>query len=437
MNILGIRAEDKNRWERRAPLSPDHVAELQKQHGLIFRVEPCAKRIFSDESYLEAGATLSAANEAQVILGVKEIPVGAIAPGKAYLYFSHIHKGQVSGREALARHLELGTTLLDYEAVVDRRRHRKLFFGRYAGYAGMLDTLRALGQRLALEGLPSPLAKLKPTHEYDDVEEAFKHLTRLGEEIRKSGLPTGLRPVVVAFLGSGNVARGAQEAFDRLPHEEVAPEDLEHLGEGRDEPRNLLYKVVIGRHQRVQRISDGGFDSQELRDHPDLYMSAMDRYLPRITALVNGTYWQPGEPQLVTHDHLKALWQREPQPRLRVIGDITCDPEGSIAVNTHATESGNPTYVYEVATRTTRPGVEGAGPVIMAVDNLPCELPRDASEHFGDSLMAYLPALARCDWSLPLEELALPDELKRAIIVHRGSLAPAFAHLPIEVKVTA
>ncbi len=437
MNILGIRAEDKNRWERRAPLSPDHVAELQKQHGLTFRVEPSTKRIFTDEGYVEAGAQLGPITDAKVILGVKEIPLEALAPDKAYLYFSHTHKGQASGRAALARHLELGTTLLDYEAVVDRRHQRKLFFGRYAGYAGMLDTLRALGQRLVLEGLPSPLAKLRPTHEYHDVDEAFQHLTKLGEEIRKTGLPMGLRPVVVAFLGSGNVAKGAQEAFDRLPHEEVAPEDLEHLGESRDEPRNLLYKVVIGRHLRVQRISDGGFDSQELRDHPDLYMSALARYLPRITALVNGTYWQPGEPGLVTHDHLQALWCREAQPRLRVIGDITCDPEGSIEVNTHATEPGTPTYVYDVATRGTQPGVAGGGPVIMAVDNLPCELSRDASEHFGDNLMAYLPALARCDWSLPLVDLALPEELKRAIIVHRGSLAPAFAHLPIEVKVTA
>lgn len=437
MHPIAIRAENKNRWERRAPLSPDHVAELRREHGLDIRVEPSGKRIFPDRSYVEAGATLGPIGDAQVVLGVKEIPLELLEPGKAYLYFSHTHKGQASGRDALARHLELGSTLLDYEAVVDRRRHRKLFFGRYAGYAGMLDTLRALGQRLSWEGLPSPLAHLRPTYEYTSVDEAFQHLTRLGEEIRKKGLPVGLRPVVVAFLGSGNVAKGAQEVFDRLPHEEVAPEDLEHLGESRDEPRNLLYKVVIGRHQRVHRISDGGFDSEELGNHPELYMSALDRYLPRITALVNGTFWQPGEPHLVTPGHLETLWAAEPQPRLRVIGDITCDPLGSIQVTTHATEPGAPTYVYEVGSGKTRPGVVGSGPVIMAVDNLPCELSQDASEHFGDSLMGYLPALARCDWSRPLADLALPEELKRAIIVHQGSLAPAHAHLSVEARAHA
>lgn len=432
LNTIGIRAEDKNRWERRAPLSPDHVAELKREQAIPFIVEPTEKRIFTTHDYQEAGAEIGPLDAARVILGVKEIPLEKLVPGKTYVYFSHTHKGQEAGMPALRRHLDLGTTLLDYEAVVDRRQRRKVYFGRYAGYAGMLDTLRALGQRLSLEGFPSPLAKLRPTYEYQGVDEAFEHLTRLGEEIRKKGLPLGLRPVVVAFLGSGHVSRGAQEVFDRLPYEEICPEELAHLSEDRDQPRNLLFKVIIDRNHRVQRITDGGFDSVELRDHPERYMSAVDRYLPQITALVNGTYWEPGHPRLVTRAHLEALWANEAQPRLRVIGDITCDPDGSIEVNHKATDSGNPTYVYEVATGSARMGVAGAGPVLMTVDNLPCELSRDASEHFGDSLLAYLPALARCDWSKPLEELALPDDLKRAIIVHQGHFAPGFAHLSVE-----
>ena len=432
MNQIGIRAEDKNRWERRAPLAPDHIAELRREHGISFIVEPTDKRIFPIESYQEAGASVGSPEGARVILGVKEIPLEKLCANTTYLYFSHTHKGQSGGQAVLKRHLELGSTLLDYEAIKDRRHRRKVFFGRHAGYAGMLDTLRALGQRLSLEDFPSPLAELRPTHEYQGMEEAFEHLTRLGIDIRKKGLPAGLRPVVVAFLGSGHVARGAQEVFDRLPHEEVTPEDLIHLGEDRDEPRNLLYKVVIDRKHRVHRISDGGFDSEELRDHPDLYISAMDRYLPRVTALVNGTYWEPGLPRLVTRMHLRNLWAKESQPRLRVIGDITCDLGGSIEVNRKATEPGSPTYVYDVSTDSTVPGVAGKGPVIMAVDNLPCELSRDASEHFGDSLLTYLPAIARCDWSKSLEELALPDDLKRAIIVHRGAIAPAFGHLAVE-----
>lgn len=432
-NTIGIRAEDKNRWERRAPLSPDHVAELCREHALKFIVEPTEKRIFKDRTYREAGADIGSMKEADVVLGVKEIPVDKLLPGKVYFYFSHTHKGQESGRETLQRHLALGTTLLDYEAVADRRNRRKIFFGRYAGYAGMLETLRALGQRLSWEGFPSPLARLRPPYEYESVEEAFGHLARLGDEIRQKGLPPGLRPVVVAFVGSGNVAKGAQEAFERLPYEEVFPEDLAELGEDRDRPRNLLYKVVIDRTRRAHRISDGGFDSEELRDHPERYISALDLYLPRITALVNGTYWEPGHPKLVTRAHLEALWASDPQPRLRVIGDITCDIDGGIEVNQRATDPGDPTYVYDVAAKTTLSGVAGPGPVIMAVDNLPCELSRDASEHFGDSLLTFLPALARCDWTQPIGELHLPDELRKAIIVHRGAFAPAFSHLAQEL----
>ncbi len=436
-NTIAIRAEDKNRWEGRAPLSPAHVAELRREHGIEFVVEPSPKRVFEDALYREAGATLAAANAAQVVLGVKEIPVEKLAPGKVYLYFSHTHKGQQAGREALRRHLELGATLLDYEAVTDRRGRRKLFFGRFAGYAGMLETLRALGQRLAWEGFVSSLAELKPAFEYPNAEEAFEHLTHLGERIRREGLPAGLRPVVVAFLGSGNVSKGAQEVFDRLPYEEVAPEELEGLGEDRDRPRNVLYKVVVERDRRVERALDGGYDAAELAARPDRYRSALGRYLKRFTVLVNGVYWEPGMPRLVTREQVQALWAAEPQPRLRVIGDITCDVAGSVEVNVRATDPGEPCYVYEAGTGRALPGVEGAGPVVMAVDNLPCELSRDASEHFGDGLATYVPALARCDFGRPLAELSLPQDLKRAIIVHRGALAPSFAHLASELEKTA
>jgi alpha-aminoadipic semialdehyde synthase len=128
-------------------------------------------------------------------------------------------------------------------------------------------------------------------------------------------------------------------------------------------------------------------------------------------------------------DDIRGLFAGGAPPRLRVIGDISCDLRGSIEANVRISTPGDPVYVYDVATGEGVSGVEGRGPVILAVDNLPCELPVDASQNFGDALLRFVPALARCDWSRPFESLDLQDEIRRAIVVHRGVLTPRYAAL--------
>ena len=425
-----IRREDKNEWERRAPLSPDHVAELVRDHGLAFFVQASGLRAFADDDYRAAGARVSEElGGCPVVLGVKEIPVDLIERGRTYVSFSHVVKGQPSGMPALRRYLDVGATLIDYERIVDREGRRLIFFGRHAGYAGMIDTLWALGRRLATEGYDTPLSSVRQAHHYDGLDDATDHISRIGERIRHGGLPVGLRPVVVAFTGSGNVALGAEEVFDRLPFVEIDPEELLALEEDRDRPRSVLFKTVLEREHRLERIEGGGFDAAEYAEKPAAYRSAMMKYLPHVTVLVNGVYWQPGLPRLVTRAQVERLFDTAEQPKLRVIADITCDVGGSIEVNVKATDPGDPVYVYDVATGETRMGVAGHGPVILAVDNLPCELPRESSQHFGDSLLRYVPALSRCDWGAPFDTLALPRELKDAIITHQGRLTPGYTYL--------
>ena len=426
---VGIRREDKNAWERRSPLTPDHVAELVNEHGLDIAVEPSPLRVFPDAEYTEAGAVLSDMNGCRVILGVKEIPVDRVEPNRTYVCFSHTIKGQPSGMDLLRRMMDQGCTLIDYEPIVDKRGRRLIFFGRHAGYAGMLDTLWAFGQRLKHEGLRTPFEDLHPALHYASLQDALDDVESVGERIRRHGLPTGMRPVVFGFTGSGNVTQGAHEVFERLPFESVEPADLLSLPEDRDRSRRVVFRTDFARDQRVRRRSDGGFDAGEYASHPELYVGAIDAYLPHITVLVNGVYWEPRQPKLVTVDDLRALWREQDQPKLRVIGDITCDVQGSIEANRRATTPGDPIYVYDVETGNTPPGVAGRGPVIMAVDNLPCELPRSASEHFGDSLLHFVPKLARCNWDVPFESLDLPVELQRAVIVHRGELTPAYRGL--------
>lgn len=426
--MIGLRRETKNRWERRAPLTPDHVAELTR-HGVDVVAQPSELRAFPDEAYRRAGARLSSQlSGCGLVIGVKEIPEAEIVPGAAHLFFAHVVKGQPANMAMLRRLMELGATLVDYEKIVDDRGRRLVFFGRFAGYAGMLDTLWALGRRLTDEGIDSPFSALKLAHDYLDLEDAHVALARVAEEIRRDGVPPELHPLVVGFTGSGNASRGAQEIFDHLPHEDVLPEDLADLVGDPDLPRNLLYKTVFARTDRVARRGGGAIDLAEAEAHPERYASAMGRFLEHVGVLVNGVYWEPGQPRVASLDDLRRLWV-SPRPRLRVIGDVSCDLHGSIEATVKITTPGDPAYVFEVETGKPVPGVHGRGPVILAVDNLPCELPVDASQSFGDALLRFVLPLARCDWSVPYDRLALPDELRRAVIVHRGSLTPPFAYL--------
>ena len=209
----------------------------------------------------------------------------------------------------------------------------------------------------------------------------------------------------------------------------MLPEDLAALFTNNDLPRNILYKVVFERGDRIARTDGRAIDSAEFRTHPERFRSVMGPHLAHLTALVNGIYWEPGQPRVVSNDDLRALFTAEATPRLRVIGDISCDLHGSIEANVKITTPGDPVYVYDVASGRAVSGVAGFGPVILAVDNLPCELPVDASQHFGDALLRFLPGLTRCDWSQPFASLELPDELRRALIVHRGRLTPSYAYL--------
>jgi saccharopine dehydrogenase (NAD+, L-lysine forming) len=427
--VIGIRREDKNRWERRVPLTPEHVAELAR-HGVAFAVQPSTLRVFPDEAFRAAGAAVTEDLSAcPLVVGVKEVPLEWLRPETAYLIFAHVSKGQPSNMPMLKRMAELRCTLIDYEKIVDDRGRRLVFFGRHAGFAGMLDTLATLGRRLAWEGCDAPFAKLRFAHEYADLENAHAALSDVAGAIRRDGLPDPLHPMVFGFTGAGNVSKGAQELFDHLPYEEVLPEDLAALSSNRDLPRNILYKVVFTRDDRIARADGGGIDAAALKAHPERFQSTMGPHLRHLTVLVNGIYWEPGQPRVATIDELRALYSGDGAPRLRVIGDISCDLSGSIEANVRITDPDDPVYVYDPASGQAVSGVAGRGPVILAVDNLPCELPVDASQHFGDALLRFLPGLDRCDWSRPFEALDLADELRRAVILHRGRLTPPYAGL--------
>lgn len=428
--MIGIRAEDKNVWERRAPLAPDHVAHLIERHGLRVAVEPSDLRAFAGREYVRAGAELASDLAAcPVVFGVKEIPIEKLRPKTAYLFFSHVIKAQAYNMPMLRHVLDTGCTLIDYERITDDRGRRLIFFGRHAGYAGMIDALWALGRRLRAEGIATPFADVRLAHQYSNLDEACAHIARLGERIRHHGLPPEIDPVVVGFTGSGNVTGGAVEILRRLPYAEVTPEQLAGLFDDPDRPRNVVFRVDFDRARRFRHRDGKPFDSAELAEHPERYGNGLAADLERLTVLVHGAYWDPRQPKIVTRDDVRRLWSAGARPRLRVIADITCDIGGAIEPTVRATDPGDPVYVYDAAEDRAIPGVQGHGPVVLAVDNLPCELPIESSEHFGDSLLQFVPAIARCDWKADLDDLAVPAEIRRAVVAHRGKLAPDYAYL--------
>lgn len=426
---LAVRRETRSPWERRSPVTPDLARKLAEEHGVKVIIQPSARRVFHDKEYVRAGAAVSNdLSDANLILGVKEIAPESLQRGAAYLFFSHVIKGQRHNMPMLARLRELGCTLIDYELIRSDEGRRLIFFGRYAGIAGMIDTLWALGQRLRWEGVRSPFEGITPAHTYDGLDDLKRGLATVGRSIQSAGLPAGTPPLVIGIAGYGNVAQGAREVLSELPTREVEPEQLAAL-RSRDVTRSIVVTTFREEHLVEPRDPRQTFVLEDYYEHPDGYRSIFARHLPYLSILVNCNYWDQRYPRLVTRADLRELFTRERSPRLKVIGDIGCDIEGAIECTLKTTDPSDPVYVFDPATGAITPGVEGPGPVILAVDILPAELPRDASEEFSHSLAAFLPALANADFEVPFDALELPDEVRRAVILHRGRFTPEFASL--------
>lgn len=428
---IGIRREDKNRWERRAPLTPRHVKELIRRRELDIWVQPSTIRVFPEERYRQAGATISDdLGPCPIIIGVKEMPVEFFERRKTYLFFSHTVKGQPANMPMLKRLLELECTLLDYERMVTDIGKRIVSFGRFAGLAGMVDTLWALGQRLAREGLESPFSGLRQAYRYRDLEAAKEAVRQVGHEIAEDGIPAELAPLVIGVAGYGATSQGAQEILDLLPLREVDAWNLPRTHTTCQDDVHRVYKVVFRVRDLVAPLSpDRPFKVQHYYQHPDQYRSVFDTKLPWLTVLVNCIYWEPRYPRLVTKTALNALFSRPAPPRLRVIGDITCDIQGAIECTARATTPEEPVFVYDPIADAVTPGVEAVGPVVLAIDNLPCEFPKDASMAFSQGLKDYLAVLARADLTVPFETVKLPPSLRRATIVYQGDLTPDYRFL--------
>lgn len=218
-HTVAIRREDASIWERRAPLAPHHVEKLSRQ-GVRVLIQPSNRRAYPLQSYVRSGAEAKEdISEAQVILGVKQVPVDLLLPGKTYCFFSHTIKAQEANMALLDAVLDKNIRLIDYERMVDEKDQRVVAFGKFAGYAGMINILHGIGLRLLALGHHTPFMHIGPAHNYRNAGTAMRAIRDTGYEIALGKMPRSTGPLTFVFIGSGNVSQEDQAIFSELPIE--------------------------------------------------------------------------------------------------------------------------------------------------------------------------------------------------------------------------
>lgn len=420
---IAIRREDKNIWEKRVPLIPEHVKEIIEKNNIDVIVQPFERRAFNDEEFLNAKAIIKEdLSESDIVFGVKEIPIELIDEGKVYVFFSHTIKGQEYNMPLLKKIIDSKSTLIDYESIMDDKGRRLVFFGKFAGLAGMIDGIHAMGKRYKALGFDTPFQSIKQAYQYSDLEEAKLEIKKVGEMIKSSGLPKEICPFVVGISGYGNVSKGSQEILDILPHKKIMPKELSNLS---GDDNKSIYKVVFKEEHMFARKDGSEFDLKDYFNHPEKYNSKFDVYLDKLSVLVNAIFWHDKCPRLVTKDYVKNRVSK----KLQLVVDITCDINGSIEFTEKATEPDNPTYVYNPELDSIIDGYEGEGIADLAIDNLPAELPKNSSREFSESLKPFVPEIANADYNSSLESSNLPEEIKQAVIVYNGELTEKYKYL--------
>ncbi|KAK8503220.1 hypothetical protein V6N13_025979 [Hibiscus sabdariffa] len=433
--VVGILSESVNKWERRVPLTPSHCARLlhsgrEKTGVARIIVQPSTKRIHHDSLYEDVGCQISDdLSECGLILGIKQPKLDMILPNRAYAFFSHTHKAQKENMPLLDKILAEGVSLYDYELIVGDHGRRLLAFGKYAGRAGMIDFLRGLGQRYLSLGYSTPFLSLGASYMYPSLAAAKAAVITVGEEIASQGLPSGICPVVFVFTGSGNVSLGAQEIFKLLPHTFVEPSKLPELfGKGRNVTSKRVYQVygciVTSRDMVEHKDSSKMFDKADYYAHPEHYNPIFhEKIAPYASVIVNCMYWERRFPRLLSTKQIQEL-KKKGCP-LVGISDITCDIEGSIEFVNQTTSIDSPFFRYDPTTDSYHNDMDGNGIICSAVDILPTEFAKEASQHFGDILSQFVGSLAATT-----DFTKLPAHLKRACISHGGTLTSLYEYIP-------
>jgi saccharopine dehydrogenase (NAD+, L-lysine forming) len=392
---IGILREGKTPPDKRVPFTPRQVEEILQRFPEVSIIgQSSVVRCFKDEEYHQIGVEIKdSVEECDILMGVKEVPFVNLIPGKTYLFFSHTIKKQPYNKKLLQEIINKKIRLIDYEALKDSQGNRLVAFGRYAGIVGAYNALWTYGKRYNR-------FMLRRAFECFDVND-------LKLELRKVKLPA----LKIILTGAGRVGKGAMETLDSAGIRKVSPEDFRSR-----EYQEPVY-VLLSSAEYHERKDGGHFNREEFHQHPDRYFSTFTKYTKVADLLIAGAYWNPLAPVLFTRQDMLS-----PEFKIKIIADVTCDIEGSIPSTKKASTITDPLYDYDPEVDKTYPPLSNEKFVtVMGVDNLPCELPRSASEEFGRDLIDKI-----------LRPLLIKDTegiIRRATITENGKLTATFGYL--------
>ncbi|UII34460.1 NAD(P)-dependent oxidoreductase [Fulvivirga ulvae] len=402
---LGIIKEGKVPVDRRVPLTPAQAKEVEENFKNVKVVcQSSDIRCFEDDEYRQNGITLSySIDDCDVLMGVKEVPIDSLIPNKTYFFFSHTIKEQHYNRKLLQAILQKNIRLIDYETLTDSSGTRIVAFGRYAGIVGAYNGIWAYGKRYNL-------FDLRRAHACFDLED-------LKTEYAKVSLP----PIKIVLTGGGRVSKGAMEVLNGMGIRKVTPEEFLK----NDFDTAVYCQLDTWDYNKPK--DDGEFIRNDFYTNPQNYEGDFLKYTKVADLLIAGAYWDPRAPVLFRREDIM-----EPDFKIRVIADVTCDIEGSIPSTKRPCTIAEPIYDYNPQDdKVGAPLISEGNITVMAVDNLPCELPRNASEDFGRELVDnVLPHLFGDDTEAVI---------KRATIAENGALTERYSYLQnyVDDKTTA
>lgn len=392
---IGILREGKTPPDKRVPFSPLQAQEIEQRYPHVkVIVQKSESRCYKDDEYTALGIEVAAdIKNCDILMGIKEVQIPDLINNKTFLFFSHTIKKQPYNRNLLLAILKGKIHLVDYEALKDKLGNRLVAFGRFAGIVGAYNALLTFGKRFEK-------FQLRRAHECFDIND-------LKLELRKVELP----PIKIILTGAGRVGKGAMETLDSAGIRKVNPQDF--LKKKFDEP---VYVQLSSADYHIRK--DGGdYKRQEFHEHPELYKSTFLPFAEAADVLIAGAYWNPKAPKLFTTEEMA-----QSAFKIKIIADVTCDIDGSIPSTKKPSTITEPNYDYDPKNDAVeKPFSNPDFITVMAVDNLPCELPRSASEEFGRDLIdKILPALVIADKD---------GVIKRASVTRKGKLTEAFDYL--------
>lgn len=392
---IGIIREGKVPPDKRVPLSPEQCKRVMEIYPFVkVIVQPSVKRCFPDAAYKKAGIEVAEKmDECDVLLGIKEVPMIELIPKTTYFFFSHTIKKQPHNRFLLKKMIDLKITMVDYETLTNIKGNRLIAFGRYAGIVGCYNSFRAFGEKYGA-------FELKPAHECFDQKE-------MERELKKITLPDNYKIVVT---GTGRVGSGCVEILSKMGLRHVSSDDfLKHKF------NSPVYTVLHSRDYNKHKKGKT-FDSQEFYEHPEHFASDFMKYACQADMYIPCHFWDKNAPVIIS----KKDYQ-DKNFRIKLIGDISCDVAAPIASTIRSSTIADPFYGYDPKNGVEADFYSPNSIGVMAVDNLPCELPKDASTDFGDVLIEkILPCLLIEDTDKVIE---------RATICKDGKLMPNYKYL--------